>query len=235
MPEDFRLRTEGLRRGYRACDRLIAPSWAFMQTTAALYGVAPEAVRNGRRAPSSARVDKEPLVLTSGRLWDEGKNVAVLDRAAARMRSPVLAAGDLKGPQGQSSHFGHALALGRLSAPALAAQLERASVFASMSLYEPFGLGVLEAAQAGCALVLSDIPTFRELWGGVAAFVPAHDDVALAEALDALVENPAEARERGAAAAERAGKFTIDAMVAGTLRVYGQALAAHAPCPEAAA
>ena len=41
------------------------------------------------------------------------------------------------------------------------------------ALYEPFGLAVLEAAQAGCALVLSDIPTFRELWDGAALFVAA--------------------------------------------------------------
>jgi hypothetical protein len=35
---------------------------------------------------------------------------------------------------------------------------------------EPFGLAVLEAAQAGCPLVLSDLPGFRELWDGAALF-----------------------------------------------------------------
>ena len=49
--------------------------------------------------------------------------------------------------------------------------MARTAVFVSPALYEPFGLAVLEAAQAGCALVLSDIPTFRELWDGVALFV----------------------------------------------------------------
>jgi glycosyltransferase involved in cell wall biosynthesis len=36
------------------------------------------------------------------------------------------------------------------------------------SLYEPFGLAVAEAARAARPLVLSDIPTFRELWGDAA-------------------------------------------------------------------
>lgn len=34
------------------------------------------------------------------------------------------------------------------------------------------GLSVLEAAQAGCALVLGDIDSLRELWDGAATFVP---------------------------------------------------------------
>ncbi len=48
-------------------------------------------------------------------------------------------------------------------------------IFVSTSLYEPFGLAVLEAAQAGCPLVLSDIATFRELWDGAAIFFPPGD------------------------------------------------------------
>ena len=30
--------------------------------------------------------------------------------------------------------------------------------------YEPFGLSILEAALSGCALVLGDLPSLRELW-----------------------------------------------------------------------
>ena len=53
----------------------------------------------------------------------------------------------------------------------------RATVYAAPSLYEPFGLAPLQAALHGCALVLSDIGSFRELWDGCAEFVPPGDDL----------------------------------------------------------
>ena len=89
----------------------------------------------------------------------------------------------------------------------------KASVFASVSRYEPFGLAVLEAAQAGCALVLSDIPTFRELWDGAALFVPPEDPVALAEALrNTLQDDPS---ERGVQACQPAGRYRAAGMADG--------------------
>lgn len=236
MPDSFRWRTDLLARGYAGCDRLIAPSYAFMQATAALYGVVPKAVHNGRPSrPAAPDGDRNAVVLTSGRLWDEGKNIGVLDRAAGRMRGQIHAAGSLKGPDGQAVAFDHILCLNQLDSAVLATHLERSAVFASLSLYEPFGLGVLEAAQVGCALVLSDIPTFRELWQGAAVFVPADDDAAVAQALDDLLDDPARAVEFGRAARARSSQFTADAMVEGTLAVYGEALAARAPFAEAAA
>jgi glycogen(starch) synthase len=236
MPDTFRWRTELLARGYAGCDRLIAPSYAFMQETVALYGALPHAVHNGRSsAASGASTRRNPVVMTSGRLWDEGKNVRTLDRAAGRMRGQVHAAGPLKGPDGPGVAFEHILCLNQLDSPVLAKHLQRSAVYASLSLYEPFGLGVLEAAQAGCALVLSDIPTFRELWQGVAVFVPADDEAAVAEALDDLLDDPDRAAELGQVAAERSARFTVDAMVDGTLAVYGETLAARAPFPEVAA
>ena len=63
-------------------------------------------------------------------------------------------------------------------------------VFISTARYEPFGLAVLEAAQFGCALILSDIPTFRELWNGCAIFIDPDDDVSAAKAIDILIQNP---------------------------------------------
>lgn len=236
MPEDFVWRTERLAQGYRHCDRLIAPSHAFAQQTAALYGVLPIAVRNGRqrRSPSLGRL-RDRTVLTAGRLWDDGKNMTALDRAAGRMRGAVEAAGPLTGPHGQSVVLNHVKPLGVLTAEDLDARMRRAAVFCSPSLYEPFGLGVLEAAQAGCALVLADIPTFRELWHGAAVFFDPQDDAGLAATLDDLLDDTDRTRRMAALAASRAETFTVEAMAEGTLAVYAEALAAHAPLGEAAA
>ena len=70
-----------------------------------------------------------------------------------------------------ASALAHLQPLGELDERTLAGCLSARPVFVSAARYEPFGLAVLEAAQAGCPLVLSDIPTFRELWDGAALFV----------------------------------------------------------------
>ena len=225
LPADFLWRTARLARGYARCAALIAPSSAFAEATRARYGVRPTVVRNGRAAPATSRSAKEARVLTSGRLWDDGKNLAALDAAALRMRGRVEAAGPLSGPHGQTVSVQGVEPLGPLGAEAMRERLEAAAVFASLALYEPFGLGVLEAAQARCALVLSDIPTFRELWDGAAVFVDPDDADAVAETLDALLEDTARAEALGAAAAERARRYGLDAMVQGTLGAYASALA----------
>jgi glycogen synthase len=45
-----------------------------------------------------------------------------------------------------------------------------AALYVGPSRYEPFGLTPLEAAAHGCALLLSGIGSFRELWYGAASF-----------------------------------------------------------------
>ncbi|HEX8375042.1 MAG TPA: glycosyltransferase, partial [Geminicoccaceae bacterium] len=100
--------------------------------------------------------------------------------------------------------------------------------------YEPFGLAVLEAAASGCALVLGDILSLRELWGGAARFVSRNEPDALRRALLDLIGNEA-ARERlGAAARERARAFTRDRMVEGYLEVYAGLLGKGVVTPSPA-
>jgi hypothetical protein len=55
--------------------------------------------------------------------------------------------------------------LGPLEASELAGWMHRAAIYALPARYEPFGLSALEAAQAGCALVLGDLSSLREVWG----------------------------------------------------------------------
>lgn len=223
MPADFRWRTQALWQGLHACDALVAPSRAFAEATARAYELpAPQVVWNGRWPAPAVRAEREPMVFTSGRLWDEGKNIAVLDRAAARIPVPLYAAGPLAGPNRAMAQLGHARPLGRLDADEMADWLARAPIFASSALYEPFGLGVLEAAQAGCALVLSDIPSFRELWEGAAILVDPRDPGGFAEAIDRLLGDRSHREALGRKARTRATLYSVDAMAAGMLDVYGR-------------
>lgn len=237
LPNDFTWKTELLAAGYAACDALIAPSYAFMQATAARYRIVPHMVRNGRAARRQwSTPSKSPFALASGRFWDDAKNVHALDAAASRMTcNRVYAAGPLSHGDAEPVALDSVIALGSVAPDALAGWLARAAVFVSFALYEPFGLGVLEAAQAGCALVLSDIPTHRELWEGAAVFIDPADADAAAGVLDRLLAAPAEAARLGALAERRSRDFTAEAMAEGALAIYRRLLADHAALSEAAA
>jgi glycosyltransferase involved in cell wall biosynthesis len=224
-PPEVRWRTELTARALARADALIAPSATFASMTAETYALArlPRVARNGRAAPARPAPEGRPaeFVFTAARLWDEGKNVALLDRAAARVKPAVIAAGPVRGPRGAQAEFRHLCTPGTLAAADVTALLDERPVYVSTSRYEPFGLPVLEAAQAGCALVLTAIPTFRELWSGAALFVDPDDAAALADAINGLLADPAERARLGAAAAERARRYNVPAMVQATLSAWG--------------
>jgi len=228
MPADFAWRTTLLARGYTGCDALAAPSHAFAAATARLYHLArpPEVVWNGRLAPPAA-VAAAPFAFTAGRLWDEGKDVATLDRAAARLGIPIHAAGPLEGPNAARIAFRHLRPLGKLDTAELRGWLARGPVFVSAARYEPFGLAVLEAAQAGCALVLSDIPTFRELWDGAARFVAPGDDAGFAQAVEELSREQEQRSFLRVAAMRRAQRYSPAAMACGMAAIHSRLLAGH--------
>jgi len=224
LPPDFRWQAAMVGRGLRAAAAVVAPSHSFASDTALVHGLAqvPQVVHNGRTWPADGGHDDETgdFVFTAGRLWDEAKNIRLIDRAATRLDVPVVVAGPLHGPNGAAVACEHLRTLGSLSAEATREWLLHRPIYVSPALYEPFGLAVLEAAQAGCALVLSDIGTFREIWGGAALFVPPNDEAALAEANAALVRDPQRRRALEKAAQVRAKRYSTAAMVEGMLQVY---------------
>ena len=224
LPQEFAWRTDLVARGLRRPDAVVAPSAAFAAETQRLYGLGSRvlAVYNGRSAASARDVPQGEFVLTASRLWDKGKNVATLDAAAASIDIPVQAAGAARGPDGSAVELAHMRELGALSPSRLSGLMAARPIFASAALYEPFGLSVLEAAQAGCALVLSDIATHRELWGDAAVFVPARDAAAFAEAINALSHDRKRRELLGRAAQERAGSYTPERMAHDMTAVYAQ-------------
>ncbi len=85
---------------------------------------------------------------------------------------------------------------------------------------------MLEAAQAGCPLVLSDIPTFRELWGDVAIFVDPRDEAGFTRAISDLVCDDFQRSHLGAKAKDRASRYTPDVMAAQMAALYRSLLPA---------
>jgi glycogen(starch) synthase len=174
----------------------------------------PQVVPNGSSfAPQPT--EKEPFVLGAGRFWDEAKNLAALERARAACPWPILTAGE-------------GSALGRLQPRAVHRLLARASVFASPVRYEPFGLAIVEAARSGCALVLGDIPSLREVWGDAALFTPPDDDDSLAAALRLVIRDSELRQELSERARRRSTRYTVERMADGYSSIYERV---RAPVP----
>ena len=209
-------------RGLRAADAVTAPTGAMLAELRRHYGSFRSAgvVHNARRTDALRPLPRENFVLTAGRLWDDAKNMRSLDAAARSIDWPVLAAGPTRNPDGGEIEFGKLQLLGMLSPTDLGKWMGRASIYALPARYEPFGLTVLEAAHAGCALVLGDIPTFRELWQDAAVFVPVDDPEAIARAVNGLARDPHRLELMAERAVQRAGQFTTNQMVSAYLKIY---------------
>ena len=235
-PESLRRYSERVAAGLHAADVVVAPSAAFLAEVERLYGRLPskQVIWNGRSRSQFQPAGKEPFVFTAGRLWDEAKNLAALDTVAPRLPWPVFAAGGMNAPDGGTRQLSHIGQLGNITPDQLRDWLSRASIIALPARYEPFGLAVLEAALSGCALVLGDIPTFRELWDGAACFVDAEDGDPLEHAIKDLAANRLKLDRLADAALLRAERYSAERMVDGYLEAYAglQAVARH---PTAAA
>jgi glycogen synthase len=225
--------------GLRGATAVAAPTAWMLSELRALYGPfgRTAVIGNGRRAEIYRPQPKRPVVLFAGRLWDEAKNAALLVRAAPRVPWPVKIAGAIRpivGGGGACPDLATAdpapvELLGRLPPQALARWYAEASIYTLPARYEPFGLSALEAALSGCALVLGDIPSLREVWGEAALFVDPDDEEALVSALTMLMEHPALLAQWAARARAHAQRYSADQMVLGYLALYESLLASCRP------
>lgn len=223
---------DAVRDGLRRADLVTAPTEAMLAALRRHYGTfrRAAAVYNGRRAADYVPAAKEPIVLTAGRLWDEAKNTSALQQVAPRITWPVYVAGEEQHPDNHGHVYLEGLQrLGRLAPAELAAWMGRAGIYALPARYEPFGLTALEAALAGCALVLGDIPTLREVWGDTASFVPPDDHDALAATLQAFIDDPERRARQARRVRARALTYTLERMAQGYLSLYETLLLARTP------
>ena len=215
--------------GLAAADVIAAPTRAMLDAIERHYDPpGPRLViANGRRRASAPAAAKEPFVLSAGRVWDEAKNIAALVRIAPSLRWPVVVAGH----GSARSANANVTTLGRVARTELDDLLARASIFTLPARYEPLGLGPLEAAQAGCALVLGDVPSLREVWDDAATFVPPDDDAALSNALGGLIEDGSLRSELGERARRHASRYSPERMAEGYLAAYSAALGSRTKVP----
>ena len=107
----------------------------------------------------------------------------------------------------------------------VAALIQNAGALMQPSVYEGFGLPVIEAMACGCPVVATDIPPFREIADGAALLVPPDDVGALASAVRQVVISPERRRAMAESGLARAGEFSWDWCARETLDVYREAAA----------
>ncbi|RFB85462.1 glycosyl transferase [Rhizobium leguminosarum bv. trifolii] len=221
VPRDWQWQYRLNQAGFRRADAVIAPSGSHSAAMAAAYGpIANLSVVYNSAALEPSSETKQNFVLAAGRWWDEGKNGAVLDAAAGLTRWPLKVAGANRGPDGQYLPFRNADHLGELSRERMMVLARQAAIVVSPSVYEPFGLAALEAARAGAALVLSDIPTYREIWNDAALFVDPHQPKAFADAFNRLADDPQQRVALGLKAQERSARFSLEEQAQAMYAIY---------------
>ena len=144
-----------------------------------------------------------PLVLAGGKGW-------LYDELLARVGQLGL---------GERVRFA-----GYVPDEALPLWYNAAEILVMPSLYEGFGLPIVEAMACGTPVVAADVSAMPEAGGDAALLFPPHDSAALAQALAAVWNHPqqaAEMRQRGLAQAQR---FSWAKAGAETAAVYQKAM-----------
>lgn len=101
---------------------------------------------------------------------------------------------------------------------------KKACAFVFPSLYEGFGLPVLEAFDSGCPVVLSNTPSFLEVAGDAAIYFDPADFEQMAQCIQDLLANVSLQQSIVSKGKVRLKNFTMEKCVSQTIDVYRKCL-----------
>jgi glycogen synthase len=210
--------------GLDGANAVVAPTHWMLTALAASFTLPQNAVviLNGRTLPVSS-AQRQPRALravTAGRLWDEAKNLSILQKIDPPMPIFVAGSSELESSQAPPEHSRINL-LGELDESELLNLFGGSAAYICTSLYEPFGLAPVEAALCGCAVVANDIPSLREVWKDCASFF--HDERTLLAVLQQLT-NPQLLETAQARSQARAEMYTSSRMTERYLNLFERLL-----------
>lgn len=234
------LQRASVRAAARRADAIVVPSLATATDLAERHDVDPERIHVTPLAAATPVAADDPtgtlealgvarpFVLSVGTL-EPRKNTGRLIRAFRRIAPQVPHSLVLAGPTGWGVRDltaelaeppGRIVRTGGLSPDQLDALYRSADVFAYPSLYEGFGVPVLEAMLRGLPVVGSTTPAVAETAGDAALLVDPTDEEAIADGLRRILTDPALGNDLRAKGRERAAGFSWDRTAAETVRVY---------------
>jgi alpha-1,3-rhamnosyl/mannosyltransferase len=203
----------------RAARRVIAVSEFTRGEIVELLGVRSERIDVIPNAVGPPFVPEGPAaegeyVLAVGTL-EPRKNLTAAQEAARRVGVPLKVVGARGWGGVQVDGW-----VGRVSDDELAALYRGARCLVYPSLYEGFGIPVLEAMACGTPVVTSADGATEEVAGGAAVLVDPRDAAAIAAGIEQAEAGRDELRARGL---ERAAEFTWERVAGDTRAVYEQA------------
>ncbi len=238
--DDLRWRQyrDAVARGVSGAEMLVTPTTATLLDLTSHLGPPRMArvIPDGRSPRVVTPGAKEEIVLSRLRPDDPTVDVAGLDDLAGSLPWRVVVAVDGETESGQSAAPapGGALRwLGPVRREQRLSWLRRASIFALPSRLAPSGLPVIEAALAGCALVLGDVPSLRETWEGAALFVDPDSPDDLRRGLELLIGEPKGLHGLARRARGRALALTPERRAAAFLEAYSDLLVGAREAPQA--
>jgi glycosyltransferase involved in cell wall biosynthesis len=105
-----------------------------------------------------------------------------------------------------------------------------ASVFGTATLFEGFGLPVLEAMSNGVPVVSSNAGSLPEIVADAGILVDPTDYMGIAKAIDCILTDEVLRRDLIARGYQRVGQFSWEETAKDTLRVYENARNVGEPC-----
>lgn len=225
-PKEWDTYAEIVQQSLNNSDVVVAPTEAILEKAVETHGIssATKVIPNGRSLDFS-NSKKEEFILCTGRIWDEAKNLQLISEIAKELPWKVYIAGDNCDPNsGKEIEIENVEFLGNLNQDEIKDWMERASIFVSPTKYEPFGLAILEAAMAGCALAVSDLDTLQENWNDTALFFNPENASEAKEKLMILITDANLRKEFSAKAKERSQFFNSEKMAAAYHEVYQELL-----------
>ncbi|HVC76614.1 MAG TPA: glycosyltransferase family 1 protein [Candidatus Micrarchaeaceae archaeon] len=222
------------------CPLLIADSESTKADLVALYGMKAERIRvvplgggesvHGPSAPAS-RLGELGLdgtfVLQVGRI-ETRKNQPAALAAVERLEGVTLAvAGPERDPAlaARLRSSPKARVLGRVDQPTLELLYKHAAAVVVPSLYEGFGLPVLEAMSRGKVVVAARTSSLPEVGGDAVLYADPANPEAVANALQSALSDKALRSKLARAARARAVQFTWDRCTAGVVAVVRELIA----------
>lgn len=210
---------ENVNKGLQCADCLVTPSEWMMKMMHDVYGnfKRTQVIYNGRSINDIKQYSKDKIIFAAGRIWDKAKNLKMLMSLAGELHWPLFIAGD---DRNECQSYINVNWLGVLNNNEMCKWMERTSIFVSPSLYEPFGLSILEAAICKCALVLADIESLREIWNGAALFVKPEDKNSFKNTINDLIKDEKMLIEYADRANKRALQYSSENMVNSYMKLY---------------